>query len=402
MNSIARQPIFDKNFKIYGYELLFRGLAIDETGGFDHDGATSSVLYTGLFSVGLDKLTHGKRAFVNFSRGMLTGDLIQTLPQGQITIEILEHVEPDALVLQTCEELRKKGYQIALDDFSTEFQPELLVPMADIIKVDTLNTSPLLCRDVPKRFAAENRIFLAEKVETYEQYRQAVDWGYTLFQGYFFCRPQRIETHEIQGNKQVCFRLLKAMQDEKVTMDRLEQIIKQDLFLSYGIIKYINSAAIGLRSKVQSLKHALTLLGMKKIKEFSTILLLKRIGDDKPGELVVQSLIRGNFAETLARASGLARKADGAFLTGIFSLMDALLDRSMQAVLTELDLDEEVAAALLNRSGELADVLEAVVSYEKGNWVQYDACMQKFPAVKADVQELYLAAIAWAEDIMTQ
>ena len=399
---VARQPIFDKSLKIYAYELLFRGDALDVFGQFDHDKATSSVLYDGLFAVGLESLTHGKSAFVNFSRGMLTNEITENLPKDHITIEILENVEPDALVLAVCDKLRKAGYQLALDDFPEAVQPNPLVQMADIIKVDILNSPEQHCREVPKRFAGANRVFLAEKVETYEQYRKAVDWGYTLFQGYFFCRPQLIDTREIRGNKLVYFQLLKAMQDPDITMENLERIIHQDVSLSFAIIKYINSAAVGLRSKVQSVKHALTLLGMKKIREFSTLILFKRLGEDKPSELVVNSLIRGRFSELLAAHSGLKAKSGEAFLIGIFSLIDALLDRPMDTIVTELNLSEEITAALLRKPSPLTSILETVIAYEQADWENYDASAKPLGATDEATQEIYFSAVAWAEEIVSQ
>ena len=273
--------------------------------------------------------------------------------------------------------------------------------MTDIVKVDILNTSAELCAAIPQRFAKYNRLFLAEKVETYEQYRKAVDWGYTLFQGYFFCRPQRFETGEIRGNKQVCFELLKAMQDETTTMEHLEQIIQKDVYLSFAIIKFINSAAFGFRTKVKSLQHALALLGLKKIREFSTILLLKRLGNDKPDELIVASLIRGYFAEGLATQIGRVDQSGEAFLVGIFSLVDALLDRPMQQVLDELPLAEEVAAALQKRPGLLSRILDTVVSYEQAAWTRHDECRRGLEKTAGEMQQLYFGAVEWAEKIVS-
>lgn len=401
INSMARQPILDRSLNVYGYELLFRGEALDEKGRFDHDGATSSVLYASLFAFGLEKLTHGKSAFVNFSGGMLKSSLMPLLPKRKITIEILEHVDPDEEVLATCKSLKTEGYQIALDDFLPDKRTMPLLPLADIVKVDILNTPAELCATIPLLFADNSRVFLAEKVETYEQYRKAVDWGYTLFQGYFFCRPQRFDIGEIRGNKQVCFELLKAVQDEKTTMDCLEHIIQKDVFLSFAIIKFINSAAFGFRSKVKSLKHALALLGLKKIREFSTILLLKRLGNDKPDELIVTSLIRGRFAEGLAMQIGRVDRSGEAFLVGIFSLVDALLDRPMQQVLDELPVAEEVAAALQNRPGVLRFILDTVISYEQADWTQHDECLRSLATSDEPIQELYFEAVEWAEKIIS-
>lgn len=400
--AVARQPIFDKSLKIYAYELLFRGEALDSSGEFDHDKATSSVLYDGLFAIGLDNLTNGKSAFVNFSRGMLTSDMTESLPKDQITIEILEHVEPDEMVMLVCEKLRKSGYQLALDDFPENAKPNPLVQIADIIKVDILNSSAKHCAEVPILLADGKRRFLAEKIETYAQYRQAVDWGYTLFQGFFFCKPQMVDTREIRGNKLVYFQLIKAMQDPEITMEKLEQIIQQDLSLSYAIIKYINSAAIGLRTKVQSVKHALTMLGIKKVREFSTLILFKKLGEDKPSELVVTSLIRGRFSELLATRSGLRTKTGEAFLTGIFSLIDALLDRPMEKILAELNLNEDITAALQNRPGPLTSILQTVIAYEQADWGNLEVCRHALGPACENVQEMYFEAVSWAEEIIRQ
>ncbi len=399
-NSMARQPILDKNLSVYGYELLFRGEAMDTEGRFDNDGATLSVLYSGLFVFGLEKLTHGKRSFVNFSGEMLISELMPRLPKNKITIEILEYVDPDEELLATCKALKTEGYQIALDDFLPNDRTVALLPMADIVKVDILNTSADLCAAIPHLFAETNRVFLAEKVETYEQYRKAVDWGYTLFQGYFFCRPQCFNAGEICGNKQVCFELLKAMQDDKTTMDSIQQIIQKDVFLSFAILKFINSAAFGFRTKVKSLKHALAMLGLKKIRDFSTILLLKRLGNDKPNELIVTSLIRGRFAEGLARQIGMDEKSGEAFLVGIFSLVDALLDMPMKQVLDELPVAEEVAAALQNCPGVLRFVLDTVVSYEQADWTRHDEYLRGLETTGGEIQQLYFEAVDWAEKIV--
>lgn len=398
-NSVARQPIFDAKLKVFGYELLFRGTATDCSGRFDDDLATSRVLYAGLFSIGLDRLTFGKTAFVNFSRSMLVSDMVRKLPKDRIALEILEHVEADTTVTDACATLRTTGFRIALDDFLPGPRTNALIPFADIVKVDLLNTPEALCEAIPKRFAGGKRVFLAEKVETHEQYRKAIDWGYTLFQGYFFCRPLQVNTREIGANKHVCFRLLKAIQDPSINMEGLERIIRQDVYLSFAIIRYINSAAFGFRARVKSLKHALSLLGLRKIREFGTILLLKRLGNDKPDELVRQSLVRGRFAELLATNAGLAGEA---FLAGIFSLIDAILDRPMRPVIDELGLSDDIAAALLNAPGPLTSLLDAVVSYERGDWSRSDDCLKHLPPPGDAVQNLYLNAIAWAEEIMKQ
>ena len=261
---IARQPIFNINLKIYGYELLFRRISSNDSSDFDPEEATSSVLVNGMFLIGLEELTKGKPAFVNFSRKMLISDVMTFLPNKDIAIEILETVEPDEECLLACTKLKAAGYKIVLDDFVYHAKFEPFIALADIIKVDFLLSSATECEALPRRFhKRKDLIFLAEKVETYDQYSQAIKWGYSLFQGYFFCKPVVLNTRDIQRNKLVYFQLLKELSDPLVGFDQLEQIIQRDVALSYKILKYVNSASLGIRTKINSVRQALRCLAEK-------------------------------------------------------------------------------------------------------------------------------------------
>lgn len=400
--SVARQPIFDKNLSIYAYELLFRGDAEDVAGQFDPDKATSSVLVDALLSIGMDKVTQGKLAFVNFSRGMLVSDMLSAVPTNQIALEILESVDPDPFVLAACEKLKNDGYTLILDDFVYKPSLDPLIKLASIIKIDVLNSTPKALRDIPLRFRDRKILFLAEKVETYDQFRQVLDWGYSLFQGYFFCRPQTMDSGDISGNKLVYFQLIKELHDPATDPDKIEHIIQKDVSLSYTLIRYINSAAFGLKSKIHSIKHAVTLLGNKRLRDFSTLLLFKSIGDDKPGELITAAIIRGRFAEQIAIRIGLEHQASEAFLIGMFSLMDALLDRPMKRILSELNLDEDITAALQRQPGKLTSILETVIAYEQASWDKYEIYRQMIGLRDDDAHKMYVKAVEWADEIAKQ
>jgi len=403
---IARQPIFDTRLRIYGYELLYRSneasasMDLNVFTPCDPDKATSSVLANSMFLFGIDKLTYGKPAFVNFSRRMLISDVMTFLPNKDIAVEVLETVEPDALSLAACERLKAAGYKIVLDDFVYHPQMDPLVAIADIIKIDFVASSPSYCEAITKQFRRrKDLIFLAEKIETYEEYLQAVSWGYTLFQGFFFCKPLILDTHDIQGNKMVYFKLLKELNDPRVGLKRLEGIIQRDISLSYKILKYINSAAFGLREKISSIQHAVAMIGSKKLTKFVTLVLLKGLGEDKPGELVATSIIRGRFAELVATAIGLHKQTGDAFIIGMFSLMDALLDRPMNKILSELPLNDEISGALQRQPSKLTSILETVIAYEQGNWDKYDIYRQIINIDNETAKKLYLEAVLWAWDI---
>ena len=397
---IARQPIFDAKLRIYGYELLYRSNEAMPMNVFtpcEPDQATSSVLVNSMFLFGIEKLTHGKLAFVNFSRSMLVSDVMSFLPEKQIVVEVLETVEPDALTLSACERLKAAGYKIVLDDFVYNQRMEPLIDIADIIKIDFLTSSAEYCESITKQLRRnKNIVFLAEKVETYEQYHQAVSWGYTLFQGYFFCKPLLLDTRDIQGSKLIYFRLLKELNDPDVGIKRIEEIIQKDLALSYKILKYINSAAHGLAAKISSIKQAVTMLGNEKLSKFVTIVLLKGLGQDKPTELVVTALIRGRFAELIAAATGLKVQSSEAFLIGMFSLMEAILDQPMDKILGGLPLDGAISGALQRQPGKLTSILETVIAYEQGDWAKYAIFCQAIELNHASAKKLYLEAVSWA------
>jgi len=403
---IARQPIFDTNLRIYGYELLYRSNAINASMAInaftpcDPDQATSSVLTNSMFLFGMEKLTQGKLAFVNFSRRLLISDVMTFLPNRDIAVEILETVEPDALTLAACEKLKANGYKIVLDDFVYHPRMDPLIDIADIIKIDFLMSDSSYCEAITKQFRRNKKlIFLAEKVETYEQYCLALSWGYTLFQGYFFCKPVVVDTHDIQGNKLVYFKLLKELNNPKAGIKRLEEIIHRDISLSYKILKYVNSVGFGLKAKISSIKQAVAMMGNEKLSKFVTLVLLKGIGEDKPSELIVTSIIRGRFAELVAESLGIKDQISDAFLTGLFSLMDALLDKPMDKILAELPLNDNVSGALQRKPSRMTFILETVIAYEQGNWDKYDIYRQTIKLDDETAKKLYIEAVLWMGNI---
>ena len=398
---LARQPIFTNKLQIYGYELLYRSNSpsamLNAFPGCEADEATSSVLANSMFLFGIEKLTRGKLAFVNFSQRMLVSDVVSFLPPKQIVVEVLENVEPDALTLAACEKLKAAGYKIVLDDFVYHPKMDPLIDIADIIKIDFLASSPSYCEAITKQFQRKkDLVFLAEKIETYDQYHQAIAWGYTLFQGYFFCKPLRLDARDIQGSKLVCFKLLKELNDPHVEVKKIEAMIQRDLGLSYKILKYINSAAYGFVTKISSIKQAVAMLGNEKLAKIITIVLMTGLGEGKPGELVTTALTRGRFAERIAEETNLKPLAGEAFLCGMFSLMEALLDQPLQKILQELPLEESIARAIQFQPGKLTPVLQAVIAYEQADWDRYALFRQAIGLNDETAKKLYMEAVSCA------
>lgn len=264
---LARQPIFDRFNKLFGYELLFRDSEKNIYQSEDGDKATIEVLKNSFINIGIEKVTGGKKAFINFTENILKSDIFTILPPKSVIVEILEDIEPTEEILELCKKLKKIGYVIALDDFVYSDKYRNLIEIADIIKVDFKITKGYERRKVIDQVNSEDILFLAEKVETMEEFNEAVSFGYSYFQGYYFSKPLIILGKRISENKAVHMKLMQEINSDSFTIDRIENLIKRDLSLSFKLLKLINSANYCFVSEIKSMKQALALLGEKEIKK---------------------------------------------------------------------------------------------------------------------------------------
>lgn len=398
---MARQPIFDGNKNIYGYELLFRhGLEnfFDET--LDKDYASSKVLLDSFLVFDLSELTRGKRAFLNFTERVLLSEVAKSFHKNTIIIELLEMIEPTPEIVSACKKLKKNGYLLALDDFKYHPRYQPLIQLADIIKVDFQSTRGEKERqDVIKQ--GGNRVkYLAEKVETLDEYNQAKEIGYSYFQGYYFSKPVIVAGKEIPSHKLNLVQILKEIHQPEMDFTRLGEIIQRDVSLSYKLLRFINSAAFGIPNEIHSIRHALNLLGVNEFKKWISLVLLSQIGSDKPNELMINSLIRAKFCELTAESIGQNTKVSQFFLMGLFSLIDAFLDHPMSEILRELPIPGDVKAAILGeeQQGKLGQVLRLIAHYEQSKWdtVAQVATQLNIPENKILLH--YLTSIKWAND----
>ena len=394
---IARQPIFDTLQKVYGYELLFRSGLDNVFRSSDPDQATSKVL-TDSFSVfGMSTLTGGKSAFINITRDILLKDYVFLIPKDEIVLEILENIQPDAEVINACERLKKAGYVLAMDDFvySDSYKP--LVDLADFIKVDFLQTGEEERKALLERCRSNGIRFLAEKVENLKTFDEAKRIGYSYFQGYFFSKPTILSRKDIPRFKLHYMRILQEIHRPEMNFNRLGEYIKQEVSLSYKLLRYINSAFFGLRNTITSLKQALVLLGEREIKNWISLVALAGMGDDKPEELAIQAVIRAKYCQSLAPYTGLGRKGEDLFLLGLLSLIDAFLDRSMEEILKEIPVDDEIKRALLGGDSSLGNIYQFVLAYEKGEWEKVTKQRLQLGINEAVPPRLYLAAVEWGQ-----
>jgi c-di-GMP-related signal transduction protein len=393
---IARQPIFNTRMKIYGYELLFRAGIEPYFRCENPDLATSSVVADSFLLFGMKTLTGGKRAFINFTQNLLISDYAKVLPSDQVVIEIVESIPPDEGIIAACRDLRARGYMLALDDFALNVKLKPFLGLVDIVKVDFQRITSEHRRELVQANQNRGIKFLAEKVETRSQYEEAQQLGYSLFQGYFFGKPEIIQSRDIPAYKHSYFHLLRAVHQPQPDLALLESIIKHETSLSYKLLRYLNSAAFAFRMEIRSIRHALAILGLNEVRRWVSIVALAGATADKQSELLITSMVRARFSELIAKEAGLAERAQELFLLGLLSMMDAILGRPMADIVAEVPVTADIKAALLNNPSPLDPVYSFVQAYERGDWDEIEHRAKEMRMNESKITEAYLAAADWA------
>ncbi|HAU32728.1 MAG: Diguanylate phosphodiesterase [Desulfotomaculum sp. 46_80] len=394
---LARQPIFDNNQNVFAYELLYRSGAGNYYDCDDGDRATLEVITSSLLLIGFEKLTRGKRAFINFTKNLLEGEVATYLPKDTAVIEI-ENIDPDAKTIQACRRLKSMGFVLTLDDFLCSEKYEPLIELVDFIKVDFLNTDFSSRKNIIKTIGKHKK-FLAEKVETYDEYTQAQEMGYTYFQGYFFSKPVIIRGKDIPTYKMNYFQLLKTINQPVFDLESTERLVRNDVALSYKLLRFINSGVFYLKSEIRSIKHALTLLGKKGTVKWVSLIALKMIGEDKPNELIITTLGRATFCELLSEKVGFKNRSSDFFLMGMFSLIDAFLDQPLENILLDLPICEEIKEALLGNDSPFKDPYNLMIAYEKGDWECFHNLAGKLNLNEKEVMDFYVNSLDMANKI---
>lgn len=398
---VARQPIFDTRQRVVAYELLFRsGLENAFPRGVDSDFASSRVINDSMMVFGFSALAGGRKLYVNVTQKVLSESLYAVLPVRQSVIELLESVKPTEATVAACKELKRAGYELALDDYVDGPEMDPLVALADIIKIDFLATPKDARAALRERFKRRRLSLLAEKVETHEQFREAREGGYSFFQGYFFQRPEMIAREDIPPFKLTHLDFLRELQQPDLNFERIEQVIKRDVSLSVKLLRYLNSASFYWRSRVTSLKHAMVLLGESAFRKWASLITVLGISNDRPPELVVSSLVRAHFCEALCRTTKRADMELDAFLVGMLSMIDALVGRPSKEVLDEISVSPEVSAAVLGSTSTLGKLRALVVAYEAADWETTAALAKQLGVAEDQLPEIYQQSIKWAKHVM--
>ncbi|WP_337843604.1 HDOD domain-containing protein [Rheinheimera sp.] len=396
----ARQPILDKEKNLFAYELLFRDGVKNSFPDIDSDEATLRMIEGSQLNLGLGEFLDDKPGFINFTLDALLKRFPTLLPPEQVVVEILETVQPGKRLLAECQALKKEGYVLALDDYIHQPVWRHFFPLIDIIKIDLRSTSFEEIRQIKQAIAGFPQIkLLAEKVETNEEFQQAIEMGFDFFQGYFFSKPEMMQSRALSPAQMTLAELLYETAKKEMDLAVITGIFERDVNLSYKLLRYANSAVFKRRTDISTIRQALVLLGQTELKRFLSVLFTAQVGSEKPAELMRLAMTRARFAEHLSILAGFTAPAE-AFLTGMMSLIDAILDEPMASVMTKLPLSVDIKAALIDNKGPMADYLQLIKLYEQAQWDEAEVWIRRLQLDNKAVPDAYHSAVQWANEQM--
>ncbi|MGB9674301.1 MAG: EAL and HDOD domain-containing protein [Anaerolineales bacterium] len=390
---IGRQPIFDRYMRVMGYELLYREANCDHAQFDDPDQATSHVILNTFAEIGLDEIVGRQKAFVNLTRNFFLEKYPIPFNPRQLVIEVPETIVLDQEIITHIKEFSQRGFLIALDDVVSLDNIREIANMADIIKID-LSLIPQE-KILPLAYSLQfhKAKLLAEKVETKEQLDFCLRAGFDYFQGYFLSKPNLVSSRQIPTSKIVLLQLLAKLQNPDVGFHELEYLIAEDAVLGYKLLRLTNSAYYGLRSEVKSIRQAMALLGIEKLRSWLTLILVAD-KHDKPRELTIIAMIRARMCELLAISTNLPAP-DSYFLAGLLSALDIIMDIPLEQLLLNIKITQEIKDALMERKGNIGKALDCVVGYENAEWEKVNFFKHGFE----DIRDIYLKSLIWVESM---
>ena len=397
---VARQPIFNLKNKVFAYELLFRNGFENNFPEVDGDLATSALLSNTFLSFELQDLLRRKPGFINFTRRLILDKTPLLFPENHMVIEVLEDIEPDESITQSLDEFREKGYKVALDDFSFDQKFHSMIPHSDIIKIDFKQYSIREIEEFIQTLQPENRpMLLAEKLETHQEYEQAKELGFSLFQGYFFSRPEIISRTDIPANHAVKLQLISELRIRDFDRDKIQELIKKDVAISFKLLKFINSAYFYRPHPINTIKDAITYLGMDELKKFITIITVADLNTGRFNELLRRSVVRARMCERIGNVMHTEFSNDELFTLGLFTLMDALMNTQMELILEKVNFSTKMSDALLNKDKGFNLILHIIDCFEQGRWEKkiFKAITGKIVAQK--LPGYYLDAVKMSDSL---
>jgi EAL and modified HD-GYP domain-containing signal transduction protein len=398
----ARQPIFDSMKRVKGYELLYRE---DENNRFpahvSSSVATSKLLLNSFFDTDIEKFTNGKLTFINFPIEILKDKFMELLPNKNVIIEILETVKPNQETFNIMKTMFHKGYRFALDDFEYDSRWDKFLPFVKIIKFDIMNTQldtlpPVIAKIKKMR---PKMIFLAEKIETYEEFAESKRIGCKLFQGFFFAKPEIIINQSVPPTQIMLMELYREISKPEINFNKICSCIEKDVSIAFKLLRYVNNSGLfNTKKNITSIKDAVIYMGERLMKKFVFLIITAELSINKPIALMKTAIQRAKFCELIASNSWMKDKSDTAFLIGLFSVLDAILDRKMNNIMEELPLEEDIKNALVNKIGVYSCFIKIAESYDRADWDVVNLVIQQMGLSEEKTSQLYIEATAWSDN----
>jgi c-di-GMP-related signal transduction protein len=396
---IARQPIFDRSMNVVAYELLYRSSDENFYSCEDGDKATLAVINNTTMGFSLSELTQGKRAFINFTRKLICDEAPTMFDPSEIAIEVLEDIVPDDELRVSLSKLRDMGYMIALDDFVYGTDHDALLHMTDIVKVDFIGSDKSDRKRIIEENVSRDMLFLAEKVETREDFEHAMELGYHFFQGYFFAKPSLLKKPNLKPIGGAAMGAAIEVAKEDPDIRKLAEMVESDLSLSYKLLKFVNSPVYRGISRISSIYDAIVRLGIVEMKKWISIIILIGFSDKAPSELISCSLIRSRLFKALSVGMGNEHMQNDSFFVGMFSMIDVIMERPIDEILSELPLSDRVKEALMGMCPQSAIMLRIVESYEMGDWLQFEKLCRDNGVDPKTISAEYCKAVSWVSDM---
>jgi len=396
---IARQPILDRNKEVFAYELFFRDGKNDCYPNVERDEATTKLIAKNYQTLNLDDISCSKKSFINFQSETLMGGLPASLDPENVVVELVTGRNEDNGLLDMCKHVKNMGYKIALEDCRLEPSWDEFIPYVDMLKVNSNHENLNFFAKNVNRFIDANVQLIADKVETQDSFSLFREMGFDYFQGYFFARPVSVSNKNLPTSKLTLIELMGASSSESFDVESINSVIEHDVGLSYMLLRFINNPMINKRYKITSLRHALNYMGEVEIKKFIALLALANLSDNKPLELLHLSLVRGKFCDLVGTEKNIGSNPPTAFLVGLFSMLDALLDQEMELLVEKLPLVDEVKEALCGGQNDLYMYLILVKAFESGNWLKVIRISKILEIDQKLLHSLFNQAILWGNGV---
>lgn len=404
---VARQPILDDECEVIAYELLYRGSkANNYFPPVDGDEATADVVINGFFNMGLEQISEGKSCFVNFTENLLKSELPTCFPSETLVVELLENINPSEEIVTICASLKSQGYRIALDDYVLDpdnpYSLQLL-QYSDIIKVD-IQATPLDTVDGLMDYLSDYQLeWLAEKVETYEEYQACKAKGFKYFQGYFFSKPVILTSYDVSLYPFQHIELIRELSEEEPDVGQIARKIQMDVALSFKLLQLINSVAYRRIEPIKSIEQAIVLLGFQEVRKLAYVLTIKELKSKNtqvPEEVIKVSFMRAKMGELIARQVGQVKEAPSYFLTGILSLIDTFMQRPIKDILDELPLHEDIKKALIGKENKYRKALDLCMLVERAEWEEIEKVTKDLGISMECLFAFYKESLGWTQQLL--